>query len=159
MSQCSTPEGRRTRFDRQKRSAKLREPADLYESPFCREAAAQSPEAYYPAVNAATLRLLASDREPTAKLARETVASMEWSRWQHTPFCVIDNLQEKFVTSRNNGILPSINEFAPPYQSKNNGIYRACENGELSSLPRLKPRQERVGLILIPRGETQVEQR
>ena len=40
----------------QKRSAKLREPAELYESPLRPEAAAQSPEAYYPAVNAATLR-------------------------------------------------------------------------------------------------------
>jgi hypothetical protein len=40
------------------------------------------------------------------------------------------------------------------YQSKNNGIYPACETGELLSLLRARPRQEQVGLILIPpRGE------
>jgi hypothetical protein len=35
--------------------------------------------------------------------------------------------------------LPPINEFARPYQSKNNGIYAACETGELSSLLGLEP--------------------
>jgi class 3 adenylate cyclase len=58
----------------EKRWAKLREAAGLYESCFRREAAASDPEAYYPATNAATLRLLAGDREPAAVLARETVA-------------------------------------------------------------------------------------
>jgi hypothetical protein len=51
-------------------------------------------------------------------------------------------------------LLP-INEFARPYQSKNNGIYAACENGELSALLGLKgsiARQERVGLTMIPPG-------
>jgi hypothetical protein len=48
--------------------------------------------------------------------------------------CVFNNLREKFVTWRNNGILPPINEFARPYQSKNNGIYAARENEDLSSL-------------------------
>src|SRR5271167_4698405 len=61
----------------QKRSAKLREAADLYESCFRREATANDPEAYYPATNAATLRLLAGDREPAAELARKTVAWLE----------------------------------------------------------------------------------
>jgi class 3 adenylate cyclase len=61
----------------EKRSAKLREAADLYESSFRREAVANAQEAYYPAVNAATLRLLAGDREPAATLARETVAWLD----------------------------------------------------------------------------------
>ena len=56
------------------RCVKLREAADLYESCFRREATAENLEAYYPATNAATLRLLAGDREPAAGLARETVA-------------------------------------------------------------------------------------
>jgi class 3 adenylate cyclase len=59
------------------RSAKLREAAGLYESCFRREATANNPEAYYPAVNAATLRLLAGDREQAAELARETVAWLD----------------------------------------------------------------------------------
>jgi hypothetical protein len=67
-------------------------------------------------------------------------------------------LQEEFVTWRNNGILPPINEFARPYQSKNNGIYAACENGELSSLLGLEPTAGRVGSTLIPPGrETQAQ--
>jgi hypothetical protein len=54
--------------------------------------------------------------------------------------------------------LPPINEFARPYQSKNNGIYAACENGELSSLLGLKPTAGRVGSTLIPPGrETQAQ--
>jgi class 3 adenylate cyclase len=61
----------------EKRCAKLREAADLYESCFRREAAANEPEAYYPATNAATVRLLAGDREPAAELARETVAWLD----------------------------------------------------------------------------------
>jgi len=35
--------------------------------------------------------------------------------------------------------LQPINEFARPYQSKNNGIYPVCETGELSSLLGLDP--------------------
>jgi class 3 adenylate cyclase len=61
----------------EKRSAKLREAALLYESCFRREAIANAPEAYYPATNAATLRLLAGDREPAAALAGETVAWLD----------------------------------------------------------------------------------
>jgi len=48
------------------RCVKLREAAALYESSFTREATAENLEAYYPATNAATLRLLAGDREPAA---------------------------------------------------------------------------------------------
>ena len=65
------PEGRSTRFDRRETVRQAREAADLYESSFRREATANAPEAYYPAVNAATVRLLAGDHEPAAKLARE----------------------------------------------------------------------------------------
>jgi class 3 adenylate cyclase len=61
----------------EKRCAKLREAADLYESCFRREATASDPEAYYPATNAATLRLLAGDCEPAAELARQTVTWLE----------------------------------------------------------------------------------
>jgi hypothetical protein len=35
--------------------------------------------------------------------------------------------------------LPPINEFARPYQSKNNGIYAVREKGEFLSLFRLEP--------------------
>jgi hypothetical protein len=56
----------------------------------------------------------------------------ESSRWQHITVLVFNNLRDKFVTWRNNGILPPINEFAWPYQSKNNGIHAACETGEMS---------------------------
>jgi hypothetical protein len=59
---------------------------------------------------------------------------MKWSRWQHMTVLVFNNLREKFVTYRNNGILSPINEFTRPYQSKSNGIYVARETGELSSL-------------------------
>jgi hypothetical protein len=59
---------------------------------------------------------------------------MESPPWQHITVFVFNDLREKFVTWRNNGILPTINEFARPHQSKNNGIYAAYENGELSSL-------------------------
>ena len=61
----------------EKRCAKLLEAAGLYESSFRREAAAKSPEAYYPAVNAATLGVLAGVRKPAAELARETVAWLD----------------------------------------------------------------------------------
>ena len=61
----------------EKQRAKLREAADLYESCFRREATASDPEAYYPATNAATLRLLAGDCEPAAELARQTVTWLD----------------------------------------------------------------------------------
>jgi hypothetical protein len=54
---------------------------------------------------------------------------MERSRSSHLAAPYFNKLQEEFVTYRNNGILPSINEFAQHYQSKNNRIYPPCENG------------------------------
>jgi class 3 adenylate cyclase len=59
------------------RRAKLREAAQLYESGFRREAAENNPEAYYPAVNAATLRLLAGDRQPATQLAGDAIAWLD----------------------------------------------------------------------------------
>jgi hypothetical protein len=74
-----------------------------------------------------------------AKTTKITLFAMESSRQQHVTVLVFNNLREKFVTWRNNGILPPINEFARPYQSKSNGIYAVCKNGELSSLLGIEP--------------------
>src|SRR5579863_10184660 len=52
------------------------EAATLYERCFRREAAADNPEAYYPAINAATLWLLAGDRETAARLAHDVLARL-----------------------------------------------------------------------------------
>jgi hypothetical protein len=40
------------------------------------------------------------------------------SLWRYLTVIIFNNLREKFVTWRNNGILPPINEFAQPDQSK-----------------------------------------
>ncbi len=55
----------------------LREAADLYERCYRREAAATNAEAYYPAINAATLWLLADDRDAAAWLARDVLARLD----------------------------------------------------------------------------------
>jgi hypothetical protein len=52
------------------------EAASLYEQGYRREAAADNPEAYYPAINAATLWLLAGDRDRAARLARDVLARL-----------------------------------------------------------------------------------
>jgi class 3 adenylate cyclase len=52
------------------RRARLRVAAELYEAIFRYETEAGSPEAYYPGINAATLRLLSDDRGAAATLAR-----------------------------------------------------------------------------------------
>jgi hypothetical protein len=41
---------------------------------------------------------------------------MEWPERPHSTAQFFNNLREKFVTWRNNGILLPINEFARPYQ-------------------------------------------
>jgi hypothetical protein len=51
----------------------LAEAAELYERCYQREAAAGNRDAYYPAINAATLWLLAADRDAAARLAREVL--------------------------------------------------------------------------------------
>ena len=58
------------------RGVLLREAGGLYERCYRREAAAGNAEAYYPGINAATLFLLADDREPAAALAREVLARL-----------------------------------------------------------------------------------
>jgi hypothetical protein len=40
----------------------------------------------------------------------------------------LNHLLGKFVTLRNNGIFPPINELKPPYQPNNNRKYAGCEN-------------------------------
>jgi Adenylate and Guanylate cyclase catalytic domain len=52
------------------------EAATLYERCYHREAAADNPEAYYPAINAATLWLLAEDRDRAARLAHDVLARL-----------------------------------------------------------------------------------
>ncbi|MFI4948656.1 MAG: adenylate/guanylate cyclase domain-containing protein [Alphaproteobacteria bacterium] len=59
------------------RRGPLREAATLYERCYLREAAAGNPEAYYPAINAATLWLLAEDREAAGRLARDVLARLD----------------------------------------------------------------------------------
>jgi class 3 adenylate cyclase len=61
------------------RQVRLRLAAALYEAVFRRETAAASAEAYYPGINAATLRLLAGDRDQAALLARDVLAQL--SSW------------------------------------------------------------------------------
>lgn len=58
------------------RRAGLREAAALYEDCHQREAAADNPEAYYPEINAATLWLLADDRDAAARLAHDVLARL-----------------------------------------------------------------------------------
>jgi hypothetical protein len=70
----------------------------------------------------------------SAKTTKITLFAVECSRWRHIAIVLFNNLREEFVTYRNNGNLHPINEFAPLYQSKNNGKNAACENGELPSL-------------------------
>ncbi|HJU20512.1 MAG TPA: adenylate/guanylate cyclase domain-containing protein [Stellaceae bacterium] len=53
----------------EERRERLREAADLYQAAYAEECAAGNPEAYYPGVNAATLRLLAGDRQRAMELA------------------------------------------------------------------------------------------
>ena len=55
------------------RRAGLAEAAELYEHCYRREAAAGNGDAYYPAINAATLWLLAGDRDAAVRLAREVL--------------------------------------------------------------------------------------
>ncbi|HLY46082.1 MAG TPA: tetratricopeptide repeat-containing protein [Stellaceae bacterium] len=55
----------------------LREAAELYERCFHREVAASNPDSYYPGVNAATLWLLAGDREAATRLARDVLARLD----------------------------------------------------------------------------------
>ena len=55
----------------------LREAAELYEHCFEREAAASNPDSYYPGINAATLWLLAGDREAAPRLARDVLARLD----------------------------------------------------------------------------------
>jgi hypothetical protein len=69
-----------------------------------------------------------------AKTTKITLFAMESSQSQHIAALYFNNLREKFVTWRNNGISLPINEFARLYQSKNNGICPVCEIGELLSL-------------------------
>ena len=54
----------------------LCEAAALYERSYRTEAVADNPEAYYPAVNAATLWLLAGDRDRAAELAHDVLARL-----------------------------------------------------------------------------------
>lgn len=58
------------------RRAKLGQAADLYEAAAQRARAAGNDEAYYPTVNAATLRLLAGDAARAAALAHDTIAQV-----------------------------------------------------------------------------------
>lgn len=58
------------------RRAGLCEAATLYERCYLREAAAGNSEAYYPAINAATLWLLADDRDAAARLAHDVLARL-----------------------------------------------------------------------------------
>lgn len=55
----------------------LREAAELYERCYRREAAADNAEAYYPAINAATLWLLAGNRDAAARLARDVLSRLD----------------------------------------------------------------------------------
>ncbi len=55
------------------RAAMFREGQALYESAFRNATAAHDPEAYYPAINAATLALLAGDAEAAGRLARNVL--------------------------------------------------------------------------------------
>jgi class 3 adenylate cyclase len=55
----------------------LCEAATLYERCYRREAAAGNDEAYYPAINAATLWLLAGNRDAAARLARDVLARLD----------------------------------------------------------------------------------
>jgi Adenylate and Guanylate cyclase catalytic domain len=54
----------------------LCEAARLYERCYRREAAAENSDAYYPAINAATLWLLAGDRDAAGQLARDVLARL-----------------------------------------------------------------------------------
>jgi hypothetical protein len=58
------------------RRAGLCEAAELYERCYRREAASDNSEAYYPAINAATLWLLAGDRAAADGLARDVLARL-----------------------------------------------------------------------------------
>ncbi len=58
------------------RSVLLSGAADIYEAVYRREQASRNPEAYYPATNAATLRLLAGERSAAADLARLTLQAL-----------------------------------------------------------------------------------
>lgn len=60
----------------EERAAGLREAAELYSTLFAQETAAGNPEAYYPGVNVATLRLLAGDREAAAAFAGAVLAQL-----------------------------------------------------------------------------------
>lgn len=63
----------------EERQVRLRAAAELYRAIFAEETAADNPEAYYPGVNAATLCLLADDRDTAAVLAEmvlEQLASL-----------------------------------------------------------------------------------
>jgi hypothetical protein len=59
------------------RPTKLTQAADLYEAIFRDETDAENPEAYYPAINAATLRLLAGKTAAAQRLARATLEVIE----------------------------------------------------------------------------------
>lgn len=61
------------------RRARLRLAAELYEAVFRQETEAGSPEAYYPGINAATLRLLSGDRDAAAAHARGVLEQL--SSW------------------------------------------------------------------------------
>jgi class 3 adenylate cyclase len=54
----------------------LAEAAELYERCYHSEAAAENRDAYYPAINAATLWLLAGNRDAASRLAREVLAQL-----------------------------------------------------------------------------------
>ena len=61
------------------RRARLRLAAELYEAVFRQEKAAASAEAYYPGINAATLRLLTGDRDDATALAQDVLEQL--SSW------------------------------------------------------------------------------
>jgi class 3 adenylate cyclase len=58
------------------RPVRLRRAAELYGAVFAEESAAGNPEAYYPGINAASLLLLAGDRDGAAALARKVLGEL-----------------------------------------------------------------------------------
>jgi hypothetical protein len=66
---------------------------------------------------------------PGAKTTKIAFFTMECPRGSDIIARYFKNLREEFVICWINGILRPINEFERPYQSKNNRIRQACENG------------------------------
>jgi class 3 adenylate cyclase len=83
------------------RQTRLRLAAELYEAVFRQEKAAGSTEAYYPGINAATLRLLAGDRAEATSLAQEVLGQLaSWPAEDRGYYEVVTEIEALLVLGR-----------------------------------------------------------